>query len=77
MDNKPKIIASWEGKTAVFRAVSVNPRSRNPRIVVEKRYQDALGGTSWQHYIEVDINNTFYDMLEGLNTGKYELVKKW
>jgi hypothetical protein len=81
MDSKSEIIASWESGVNEFRVVALRPRARSPQFVIEKKHTDALGEASWRSYtltsVTGGVESPFQELLEGLNTGKYELVKKW
>ena len=81
MASKSRIVASWESGVSEFRVVAIRPCDRSPQFVIEKKHTDALGEASWRSYIPNNvtggIESPFQELLEGLNTGKYELVKKW
>lgn len=77
MENKPKVIATWIGDSE-FRVVSLYPRNREPCFVIEKLYKNSLGEAAWRQYVSPeDITSPMLDLLKGLDSGKFKLVKKY
>lgn len=77
MENKPKVIATWIGDNE-FRAISLYPRNRELHFVIERLYKDSLGEASWRQYVSPEnITSPMLDLLKGLDSGKFELVKKY
>jgi len=79
----PKEIAKWAMNGAEFRVIVLYSTGyKNPRFVIEQLHKDALGQSAWVGINSAGccsndfLDSTFLTLLQALEKGHYELIKK-
>lgn len=74
----PEVIAAWFDGTTEYRAVSKNPTASKESFIIEEQYNDSLGKPSWRVVDQGEgLDPILKSILKSVNSGKYELVKKY